>query len=138
MRIRLVAAVITSSFLLTSAAVATPPTRERYPVEGEFVLDGISDACGFPVTVAIEGTFSVTVFVDRDGATIREIDTQPGTLLSYSTAAGEISIPFSGVLHTTYPEGAVPGAPAELVLTGNTGPFGDLVPTGSAPVLNIC
>jgi hypothetical protein len=131
MRIRLVAAVITSSFILTAAAMATPPVRERFPADGEFQLDRISDACGFPVTVAIEGTFSVTVFLDRDGATIREIDTQPGTLITYSTAAGEISVPFSGVLHTTYPEGAVLGAPAELVLTGNSGPFGNLVPTGS-------
>ena len=27
------------------------------------------------------------------------------------------------------------GAPAELVLTGNTGPFGDLVPIGSGRVV---
>ena len=131
MRIRLIAAVITSSFVLTSAAMPAPPIRERVPVEGEFVLDGISDACGFPVTVAITGTFSVTVFVNHDGATVREIDTQPGTSLTYSAGSGEISIPFSGVLHTAYPEGALTGAPAKLVLTGNTGPFGDMVPTGS-------
>jgi hypothetical protein len=121
--------------LLTSVATAAPPFRESFPVEAEFLSDGISEACGFPVTVSIEGTFSIAVFVDRDGVTTREIDTQPGTLLTYSSAFGEVTVPFSGVLHTTYPEGAVIGAPAELVLTGNTGPFGDLVPTGSGRVV---
>ena len=135
MRTVLLAAALIGSLALTSAATAAPPIRDRFPVEGEFVLDGISEACGFPVTVSIEGTFSIAVFVDRDGVTTREIDTQPGTLLTYSTASGEITVPFSGVLHTTYPEGAVIGAPAELVLTGNTGPFGDLVPIGSGRVV---
>ena len=131
MRTFLLAAAILGSLALTNAATAAPPIRDRFPVEGEFALDGISETCGFPVTVSIEGTFSIALFVDRNGVATREIDTQPGTLLTYSTASGEITIPFSGVLHTTYPEGAVIGAPAELVLTGNTGPFGDLVPIGS-------
>jgi len=129
----LVAATIAGSLIITSAATAAQPIRDRFPVDGEFVLDGVSEACGFPVTVAIEGTFSITVFQDADGVTIREIDTQPGTLLTYSTASGEITVPYSGVLHTTYPQGAVIGAPAELTLTGNTGPFGD-VPLGSGRV----
>ena len=130
-RIIAVTAALAGSLAVPGAATATPPVRDVFPVEGEFVLDKVSDACGFPVTVGIEGTFSIVVFQDRDGTTIREIDTQPGTRLTYSTASGTVAVPFSGVLHSLYPEGAVVGAPAELVLTGNTGPFGDLVPTGS-------
>ena len=135
MRGWVVAAAVVGSLVMTSVATAAPPVRDRFPVEGEFVLDGISAACGVPVTVGVEGTFSVTVFLDRNGVTTREIDTQPGTKLTYSSAGGEITIPFSGVLHTTYPEGAVVGAPARLDLTGNTGPFGDLVPLGSGRVV---
>ena len=134
MRAFLLVAAISGSLVLTSVATAAPPISDRFPVEGEFVLDGVSDACGFPVTVGLVGTFSVKVFLDRNGVAIREIDTQPGTLLPYSAASADIAIPFSGVLHTTYPDGAVLGAPAELVLTGNTGPFDDLVPTGSGRV----
>ena len=135
MRTFLLAAAVIGSLALTSVATAAPPVRTSFPVEGEFVFDDISEACGFPVTVSIEGTFSVALFVDRDGVATREIDTQPGTLLTYSSASGEVTIPFSGVLHTTYPEGGAIGAPAELVLTGNTGPFGALVPLGSGRVV---
>src|SRR4051794_39066263 len=66
---------------------------------------------------------------------VREIDTQPGTKLTYISDFGQISVPFSGVLHTTYPDGGVVGAPARLVMTGNTGPFSDLVPMGSGRVV---
>jgi hypothetical protein len=134
-RSSLLAAVVLGSLVLTSAATAAPPVRDRFPVEGEFALDGLSAACGVPADVAITGTFSITVFRDRNGVTVREVDTQPGTKLTYVSEFGEISVPFSGVLHTTYPEGAVVGAPATLVMTGNTGPFSDLVPMGSGRVV---
>jgi hypothetical protein len=131
----LLAAGVLGSLILTGAAAAAPPITDRFPVEGEFTIDKISDACGVPVTVGIDGTFSIKVFQDRDGVTVREIDTQPGTKLTYSSATGEIAVPFSGVLHTSYPEGVFVGAPASLALTGNTGPFGDLVPLGSGRVV---
>jgi hypothetical protein len=133
-RTALIAAVAASLFA-ASAASAAPPQRDRFPVEGQFDIDPLSQTCGFPVSVAIEGTFSIVVFQDRDGAVTREIDTQPGTLLTYVSDSGEISFPFSGVLHTRYPEGAVVGAPAELVVTGNSGPFSGLVPLGSGRVV---
>lgn len=135
MRGWLVAAALFGSLVLTSAATAAPPVRDRFPVEGEFALDGISAACRVPVTVGVEGTFSITVFQNADGVTIREIDTQPSTKLTYVSDFGEISVPFSGVLHVTYPQGGVVGAPATLVMTGNTGPWSDLVPMGSGRVV---
>jgi len=134
-RFLLLAALVLGSLVLTSAATAAPPVRDRFPVEGQFALDGLSAACGVPVDVSLEGTFSITNFLDRDGVTVREIDTQPGTKLTYISDFGEISVPFSGVLHATYPEGGVVGAPATLVMTGNTGPFSDLVPMGSGRVV---
>ena len=135
MRSLIAAAVITGSLALTSGATAAPPLRDRFPVAGEFNLDTITASCGFPVTVSITGTFSIAVFQDRNGQVTREIDTQPGAILTYSSKGGSVSYPFSGVLHTSYPQGAVVGAPAELVVTGNTGPFSDTVPLGSGRVV---
>ena len=88
------------------------------------------------MSVAIEGTFSIIVHVDGAGQAVSEIDTQPGTQLTYRSESGEITFPFSGVLHSYYPEGAVDrGAPALLVVTGSSGPFGTLVPLGSGRVV---
>jgi len=135
MRRVLIAAAVAGGLLLTSTASAGPPQRDRFAVEGQFDVDPISQTCGFPVSVAIEGTFSILVFRDNDGAVTHEIDTQPGTMLTYSTEAGSISFPFSGVLHASYPDGAVVGAPAILKVTGNSGPFAELVPLGSGRVV---
>ncbi len=116
---RVIAAAALCSVLPAAASAAAPPLTDRFPVEAEFDYAPLSDACGFPVTIAFEGTFAIKVFSGRDG-TVREIDTQPSTKVTFSSASGELSNPFSAVLHTTYPQGAVIGAPARLVLTGNS------------------
>ena len=111
--------------LLPVTAAAAPPVADRFPVDGEFDSAPLSDACGVPVTIGFAGTFAIRVF-SAPGGVVREIDTQPGTKVTFRSDAGAISMPFSGVLHTTYPEGAVVGAPAHLVLTGRsfgTDPF---------------
>ena len=102
-----------------AAAMAAPPLQDRFPVEGEFDYAPLSDACGVPVTIGFEGTFSIKVF-SGPGGVVREIDTQPGTKVTFRSATGSYALPFSGVLHATYPEGAVVGAPAQLVLTGRS------------------
>jgi hypothetical protein len=106
--------------LLPSAAAA-PPLRDRSPVQAEFPWPPLTDACGFPVTLAFDGTFDIKVFSGPKGGA-REIDTQPGTKLTYSSATGELTVPFSATLHTSYPQGIFAGAPATATLTG--GSFG--------------
>jgi hypothetical protein len=101
------------------AAVAAPPLKDRFPVEAEFDYAPLSDACGFPVTIEFNGTFAIEVF-SGPGGVVREIDTQPSTKVTFRSDAGEVVLPFSAVLHTTYPQGAVIGAPARLVLTGSS------------------
>ena len=113
------AAVVLVGVLPAGAAQAAPPLQDRYPVEAVFLWEPMSDACGFPVTLAFDGTFAIKVFSGPRGAA-REIDTQPATKLTYASEWGEVSVPFSGVLHTTYPQGTVVGAPARLVMTGNS------------------
>ncbi|HYZ27436.1 MAG TPA: hypothetical protein VE570_00150 [Thermoleophilaceae bacterium] len=131
MRIPVIATMLAGSLALAGPAMSSQPLRDRFPVAVEFESTALSDACGTPVTVAIDGTFDIKVFHDHSGATVREIDTQPGTLLTYRSATGEITVPFSGVLHTEYFAGVEPGAPVRLVMTGNSGPFAELFDAGS-------
>ena len=118
-----VAAAIAGSLALSATAAAAPPTSDRFPVEAEFVDPALSEACGFEVTDVYEGTFSLRLFRDRTGTITREIDTQPATKVTYRSAWGALTIPFSSVLHTEYPHGAVVGAPAILTITGTGAPY---------------
>ncbi|HET8950121.1 MAG TPA: hypothetical protein VFN44_06415 [Solirubrobacteraceae bacterium] len=101
------------------AAAASPPLKDRFPVEAEFDYAPLSDACGFPVTIAFDGTFAIKV-LSGPGGVLREIDTQPSTKVTFRSESGAVVLPFSAVLHATYPQGAVIGAPARLVLTGSS------------------
>jgi hypothetical protein len=112
-------AVIPVLLLAASSAAAAPPLQDRFPVEGTFDDPALTAACGVPVTIGFTGTFAIKVFRDGSGQTVREIDTQPGATLTYTSASGSIAVPFSGVLHAEYTEGAVVGSPATIQLTGN-------------------
>jgi hypothetical protein len=105
--------------VLPAVAAAAPPMQDRFPVEAEFDYGPLSDACGVPVTIAFNGTFAVKVF-SGPGGVVREIDTQPSTKVTFTSESGAVVFPFSAVLHATYPQGAVIGAPARLVLTGSS------------------
>lgn len=105
--------------LLPATAGATPTFSDRSSVEAEFDYQPLTAECGFPVTITFEGTFAVKVFTQRDGSA-REIDTQPSTTATFRSETGEVSMPFSASLHTTYPEGTAPGAPATAMLTGRS------------------
>jgi hypothetical protein len=130
-----VAGALVASLIAAGAATATPPVRDNFAVHVQFTLDGIFPGCGFPVDLAIDGPFRVTEFQSAAGVTVREVDTQPGAKLTYINGERSISVPFAGVLHTTYPDGGVVGAPARLVMTGSTGPFFDIVPMGTGRVV---
>jgi hypothetical protein len=112
----LAAAAVT--LLVPAAAHGARPLQDRFPVDAVFEDAALSDACGFPVTIGFEGTFAITVFINRDGS-VRELDTQPGTKLIFTGPGGRYVAPFSASLHTTYPQGALVGAPAILTYTGN-------------------
>lgn len=126
----LAAALATGALILPAAAPAGPPLTDRYPVEAEFDSVELSDACGLPVTIAFVGTFAIKVFTAPDGS-VREIDTQPGTKVTFSSATGSSALPFSASLHADYPEGVAIGAPARLSLTGRSFGTDDLAGPGS-------
>ena len=113
------AMIVALGVLFPSGAGADPPISDRFPVDAEFDWQPLTDECGFPVTLAFNGTFALKLFTRHDGSA-REIDTQPSTKLTYRSATGAISVPFSATLHTSYPQGTAAGAPAIGTLTGRS------------------
>lgn len=57
--------------LAPTAALATPPDTFRIPVEGTFIDEGASAACGFDVLFEISGIETVQVLYDAAGNPIR-------------------------------------------------------------------
>jgi hypothetical protein len=57
--------------LTPTAALATPPDTFRIPVEGTFIDEGASAACGFDVLFEISGVQTVQVLYDAAGNPIR-------------------------------------------------------------------
>ena len=54
-------------------AGATAPTSEVIPVEYTFSPPGA--ACGFAITIHVEGTLTIRTFLDANGSVRRELDT---------------------------------------------------------------
>ena len=48
-----------------TAAAAQAPEKEVIPVDGMFVDEGLSEACGVEVTITFTGSFTVFTFPDR-------------------------------------------------------------------------
>jgi hypothetical protein len=75
--LRLASVLALSAFLLvlsSTTTYATPPTRETIYINETFPAPMLTGACGFPVTGHIEGTVTITTFVNQSGDFIREID----------------------------------------------------------------
>ena len=123
--LKLVIVVATLAFLVASKAAADPPKHVLIPIDQTFPSLLLSAACGFDVSIKTAGTLKATVFYDSSGATIvREIDTQPDTLITVNSATKSLSFPFASVFHFDYPNGTAPGSQAVLKITG----LGDKVP----------
>jgi hypothetical protein len=107
-----------------AAAVVVPLSTASAPIRAVFDLDAVTfpdayltDACGVGVDVTITGTIHVTLFVDYEGHATHEVDTFNGTI-TYSAGTNSVTVHGSSVSRATYPEGAVVGAPASVVVTG--------------------
>jgi hypothetical protein len=102
------------------AAQAAAPARVSFPVDVSYPVPELSAVCGFDVAFSMTGTFAGLVFKDRSGDTFRELDTQPGTKITWSspTTGRSLTYPFSTVFHVVYPEGVEPGDPVTVSVTG--------------------
>lgn len=130
LRAALVIVAATLSGTPMSAAHAAAPMRVSYPVDVSYPIPELSAVCGFDVTFSMTGTFAGVIFHDSAGDIVRELDTQPGTMITWSspTTGRSFTYPFSTVFHVTYPDGVKPG---DRVIASVSG-FSDKTPGISA------
>ena len=113
-------------------ASASAPIRATVSLDGVTFPDGVlSASCGFTVNLTLNATIKATLFLDANGNVVREVDTQPAGTLTYSSAHGSISFPWSIVSHTDYSAGTAVGDPVTITLTGNIGSFTGIVGPGN-------
>jgi hypothetical protein len=119
------------------AAISTPPMHATQSlVDVSFQDPVLSASCGTAVYITLDGTIKGTIFRDRDGNIVREVDTQPGLRLTYGNGTGgSISFPWAIVSHTDYSNGTAVGAPVTVTLTGNVGSFTGFVGPGNGRIV---
>jgi hypothetical protein len=108
------------SALIIASAQATPPSHFSEPVNFDFPNDYYTNLCGFPVVQSLDGTLDTTLRYDRSGSIISEVDTQPGTTVTFSspTSGKSFSWPYANILHTDYTNGGALGSKATAYGSG--------------------
>jgi hypothetical protein len=107
-------------------AVAGTPTKVEIPFGYSYEVTELTELCGVEVWFSIEGTLKGILFRDRSGTITGEFNSQPNTFSTLSSPeTGEsIKNPYAVTIHYRYPEGADPGDPAIITVTG----FGEKLP----------
>ena len=117
----------TALSLLASEGAASPPTRFSFDIDDTFPSSFLSDFCGIPVRIRVQGSVTVTIHFDKTGTqVVRELDTVPGGLAvtrsSPADEPGGTGKSFTTVEHASstflYPEGTAVGDPAIIIATG--------------------
>lgn len=110
---------------LAAAGIGTAGNVVRLPriditSEEPFLKDFLTEVCGFPVYVQLDGYLNVTLLYDREGRLLRETYSTPGAFVTYFAPTTEGSYRFPGIPREefTYPGGATIGGPATYRLTG--------------------
>jgi hypothetical protein len=126
-----------ATLLVASAAPATPPSRFTFTFDETFP-SFLSLVCGFPVFVHIEGTATATLFFDRSGTLIREIDTQPGFKVTFfaPSTGKSFTFPSGGAFVQDYSNGTAIGSPVIATVTGLLNGTGSTPPDAGRLVLN--
>jgi hypothetical protein len=120
------------SMLVALAFAATAAARSQqmtFPIDDTFTDEGASEACGFDVTVHIEGTARVTLILDAEGNVLREIDTVQGGTVTYSSATGSFSFPLAQPIIFDYGEGAEVGSEVTIKVVGLFGHVPGFIPS---------
>ena len=111
--------------LLNTHATSAPPTRIDFAFDEIFPSPFLTDFCGFPVLVHVQGAGTTTLHYDQDGKLVRELDTlaQGATTTIFSPVGlGGTGKSFSDETHAPstflYPNGAEIGDTAIVILNG--------------------
>jgi hypothetical protein len=126
-KLALLATIVAAGFAAT-AALAAGPEHVMIPVQDSFYAPFMSDACGIPVTITIEGVSHTTLWRNEAGLVVRERDVLSSFTATFEsrTALGGTGRSFTnrspGVAEFDYGSGAVLGSTSTITLTGNAGP----------------
>ena len=117
---RLVVIVAVLLLATPSVALADAPLREWRHIDQDVVLPGATAVCGFEIRGHFVGESHWTVFYDKDGNIVKEVDTfpslkvtvyRPGTDQSYTSAQPAVLIAY-------YTDNAVVGSTARVFSAG--------------------
>jgi hypothetical protein len=120
-KLALIVFVVAALGVAATAGAGKPLMVKGVDISDSFVQPQLSAACGFTVTIGFSARASVTLWTDSSGLVVRELDTAPGSKVTYSSPNGSFSFEGNLVAHAEYPEGATVGAPATVKLTGLLG-----------------
>jgi len=126
-KLALLAATCAAAVAATSAGAAGPE-RFRIPVQDTFYAPFMSEACGVPVTITLQGTANVLLQRNDAGLVVREHDVLSSftAVFESPTDLGGTGRSFTnrspGVATFDYGAGATLGSTAVVTLTGLAGP----------------
>lgn len=123
-----------ASLMLSSPAAADQPTRIDFTFDLTIPSETLTELCGVPVYIHQSGSGTSTLFSDRSGDLVRELDTLAAgltTTVFSPIEEGGTGESFTEVTHQpstfAYPEGTDLGAPVIISLFGvqrTSGPGG--------------
>ena len=128
-KLALLAATCAAAVAATGAGAAAPE-RLRIPVQDTFYAPFMSEACGVPVTITLQGTANVLLQRNDAGLVVREHDVLSSftAVFESPTDLGGTGRSFTnrspGVATFDYGAGATLGSTAVVTLTGLAGPCG--------------
>jgi hypothetical protein len=126
-KLALLAATCAAAVAATGAGAAGPE-RFRIPVQDTFYAPFMSEACGVPVTITLQGTANVLLQRNDAGLVVREHDVLSSftAVFESPTDLGGTGRSFTnrspGVATFDYGAGATLGSTAVVTLTGLAGP----------------
>jgi len=121
-------AAVCAAAVVAAGASAAPPEHHAIQVHDSFVAPFMSEACGVPVTITLDGVARVSLTRNVGGLVVREHDvlTSFTAVFESPLALGGTGLSFTnrspGLATFDYGEGAAIGSTAVITLTGLQGP----------------
>ena len=125
-KLALLAAVVASAFGAGGAGAA-PPQQLTIPIHDSFSAPFMSDHCGVPVTITLDGVAHITLWKNQSGLVVREQDVLTSFTAVFESPLdlGGTGLSFTnrspGVATFDYESGAAIGSTAVITLTGLQG-----------------
>jgi hypothetical protein len=120
-RVAVVALVLVIAGVTAAASQAAAPVHlTNLDISNSFTIPA-GDLCAFDVTLTNSGTADVTLWLNDAGLVVREHDTTPGAVVTFSGNGNSFSFRNSLSIETDYGTGAILGGSATLTISGMFG-----------------